>query len=126
LGVATALRQQIIQIFNAKAVSSNMSSKAEIVYEYLTSNNFKQRIEVWVDYFKQRKEEIDKERAYFVKKWEKEDKSILQIFNNTAGIYGDLQGLIGNALPKVNYLELDSEAVDDDSEKSEPKQETLL
>ncbi|NMB70380.1 DUF2130 domain-containing protein, partial [candidate division WWE3 bacterium] len=115
LGVATALRQQIIQIFNAKAVSANMSSKAEIVYEYLTSNNFKQRIEVWVDYFKQRKEEIDKERAYFVKKWEKEDKSILQIFNNTAGIYGDLQGLIGNALPKVNYLELDGSSVDDET-----------
>jgi len=107
MGVAAILRQQLLQISNAKAIASNKSTKAEIVYEYLTSNNFKQRIEVWVDYLKQRKEEIDKERAYFTKKWEKEDKSVMQIFNNTAGIYGDLQGLIGNALPKVNYLELD-------------------
>ncbi len=106
-GLALALRQQLIQVLNAKAMSANMASKAEIVYDYLTSNNFKQRIEVWVEYFKQRKEEIDKERAYFVKKWEKEEKSIHLVFDNTVGIYGDLQGLIGNALPKVNYLELD-------------------
>ncbi len=35
-----------------------------------------------------------------------EEKHILKICENTAGIYGDLQGLIGNALPKVQYLEL--------------------
>lgn len=127
LGIATVLRQQIIQIFNAKLVTANMSSKAEIVYDYLTSNNFKQRIEVWVEYFKQRREEIDKERAYFIKKWEKEDKSILQIFNNTAGIYGDLQGLIGSALPKVSYLELDNKPESEEELNTEnPKQETLL
>jgi hypothetical protein len=32
--------------------------------------------------------------------------SIHKVIANTSGIYGDLQGLIGNALPKVSYLEL--------------------
>jgi len=126
MGLAAILRQQLLQIYSAKEVASNKSTKAEVVYEYLTSNSFKQRIEVWVDYFKQRKEEIDKERAYFVKKWEKEDKSVMQIFNNTAGIYGDLQGLIGNALPKVNYLELDDGVGDTTDPEQSPVQESLL
>lgn len=52
---------------------------------------------------------------YYTKKWEKEEKNILKVFENTAGIYGDLQGLIGNALPKVKYLELP----DGNNEKSE-------
>jgi hypothetical protein len=109
IGLACSLRQQLLEIHVAKSMVANMNSKAEVVYGYLTSNEFKQRIEVWVEYFKQRRDEIDKERAYFNKKWEKETRSIQLVFNNTSGIYGDLQGLIGNALPKVSYFELPDE-----------------
>ncbi|QQS38846.1 DUF2130 domain-containing protein [Candidatus Woesebacteria bacterium] len=106
LGLSHLLRQQIIQVHAANTANEGKSEKAEIVYNYLISNDFKQRIEVWVEYFKNRRDEIDKERAYYTKKWEKEDKDIVRVIQNTAGIYGDLQGLIGNALPKVSYLEL--------------------
>jgi len=104
--LAYALRQQLIGIQNIREANKGKSTKAEVVYNYLISNEFKQRIEVWVEYFRDRRGEIDKERVYFTKKWEKEEKKILKVFENTAGIYGDLQGLIGNALPKVKYLEL--------------------
>ena len=30
----------------------------------------------------------------------------MKVVENTAGIYGDLQGLIGTALPKIQQLEL--------------------
>lgn len=30
----------------------------------------------------------------------------MKVVHNTAGMYGDLQGLIGTALPKAQYLEL--------------------
>lgn len=104
--LATALRNQLIEIKAARDISQGMATQAEVVYKYLTSNEFKQRIEIWVEYFKERQEEINKERAYFNKKWEKEEKEMQKVFTSTAGMYGDLQGLIGNALPKVQYLEL--------------------
>lgn len=106
IGLAYALRQKLVDVRGAQDLSKGKSTKAEIVYDYLISNDFKQKIEVWIEYFVSRKEEIDKERVYFSKKWEKEEKSIHRVIENTAGIYGDLQGLIGNALPKINYLEL--------------------
>jgi len=109
VGLAYALRQQLIGIKGVQEASKGKEAKAEIVYNYLISNEFKQRIDVWVEYFRNRREEITKERAYYNKKWEKEDKDILRIFENTAGIYGDLQGLIGNSLPKIEYLELPDE-----------------
>lgn len=109
LGLAHALRQQLMMVHRAQVANMDKASKAEVVYNYLISNEFKQRIEVWVEYFQNRTEELQKEKLYFTKKWEKEEKSIMKILQNTAGIYGDLQGLIGNALPKVQYLELPEE-----------------
>lgn len=100
------LRDQLIKLHSAHIANDNKSTKAEIVYNYLISNEFKQRIEVWVDFFRNRREDINKERNYFNKKWEREEKEIVKVMNATSGMYGDLQGLIGNALPKVNYLEL--------------------
>jgi hypothetical protein len=86
--------------------NQHKASKAEIVYHYLISNDFKQRMEVWVEYFSSRREEIEKERLYFLKKWDKEEKKLTGLIHNTAGVYGDLQGLIGNALPRIHHLEL--------------------
>jgi len=106
LGIATFLRSQIFRVSEVKISNQDREKKSEIVYEYLVSNEFKQRIEVWLEYFKNRQEEINKEKSYFTKKWEKEDKHLQKIFLNTAGIYGDLQGLIGTALPKIDMLEL--------------------
>lgn len=106
MGIATLLRNQIFRISEVKISNQDREKKSEIVYEYLISNEFKQRIEVWLEYFKNRQEEINKERLYFTKKWEKEDKNLQKIFLNTAGIYGDIQGSIGSALPKIDILEL--------------------
>lgn len=104
--LAFALRERIIAVRNMNEANKGKATKAEIVYDYLISNEFRQRIEVWVEYFKTRKEEIDTERKYFTKKWDKEEKNMTRVLQNTAGMYGDLQGLIGTALPKVQSLEL--------------------
>ncbi len=108
--LTTILRKQLIDLYNAKSSSEDKGKKSEIVYNYLISNDFKQRIEVWLEYFTSRQKEINTEKAYFTKKWEKEEKSIQKIYLNTSGIYGDLQGLIGTALPKIEMLELPEES----------------
>lgn len=109
LSLAHALRQQLIMVHQTRTAHQGKSSKAEIVYDYLISNEFKQRIEVWVEYFNNRRQEIDKEKKYYLTKWDREEKAIFRVMQNTAGIYGDLQGLIGSALPKVQSLELPEE-----------------
>lgn len=106
VALTTLLRKQLIDLNNAKVSGEDKDKKSEIVYNYLISNDFKQRIEVWLEYFTSRQKEINIEKAYFTKKWEKEEKSIQKIYLNTSGIYGDLQGLIGTALPKIEMLEL--------------------
>lgn len=106
MSIAYLLRQQLLNVHSAHVANHDKATKAEVVYNYLISNEFKQRIEVWVEYFRDRRDQIDKERMYFTKKWEKEEKDVLKIRNSTSGIYGDLQGLIGDAMPKVSSFEL--------------------
>jgi len=120
--LAFILRDKIMAVKNIQEANKGKTTKAEIVYNYLISNDFKQRIEVWIEYFKSRREELEREKVYFMKKWEKENKSIMRIMHNTAGMYGDLQGLIGAALPKVHYLELPDTA-DSESNKEIDLQE---
>jgi hypothetical protein len=109
VNLADIMRQQLIKIAQVQQAQQGKATKAEIVYDYLVSNEFRQRIEVLVEYFGQKKEELDREKRYFLKKWEKEEKEIFKVLHTTAGMYGDLQGLIGSALPKVASLELPEE-----------------
>jgi len=65
-------------------------------------------LDAMVEAFKAMKEDLDKERIAMEKQWAKRDKQIERVLLNTAGMYGDLQGIIGNALPAVKTLELPS------------------
>ncbi len=56
------------------------------------------------------KEELEKERRSIQKNWVAREMQIAKIVENTAGMYGDIQGIIGGSLPKIDYLELDNDA----------------
>lgn len=106
IALTHALREQLKNVQQAKSANEGKQTNAELVYDYLTSNDFRQRIETLVEYFDARREEINKERNYFLKKWETEEKNILKAMTGTVGIYGDLQGITGSSLPKISNLEL--------------------
>jgi hypothetical protein len=38
--------------------------------------------------------------------WAKREKQIERVIDNTAGLRGDLEGVMGNALPQMKQLEL--------------------
>ncbi|HPH78691.1 MAG TPA: DUF2130 domain-containing protein [bacterium] len=109
INLAGVLRQQLLEVHKMSLINKGKETKAEQLYNYLTSNEFKQRIEVWVEYFQNKQIDINKERIYFTKKWEKDEKEIFRMIENTAGMYGEIQGVIGSALPRVDYLELPEE-----------------
>ena len=80
----------------------------EIVYNYVISNDFKQRVEAIAEAFVAMKDDLDKEKRVFTKVWASREKQIGKVLDNTVGIYGDMQGLIGCALPDIKQLSLES------------------
>ena len=104
ISIATALRQTLEAIAKEKAMSVGKDEKMEILYHYLTGNEFKQRIEAIVEVFSTMKMSLDKEKIYFEKSWAEKEKQIQKVIKNTVGIYGDLSGVV--QLQKIDSLEL--------------------
>ena len=78
----------------------------ELIYKYLSGTAFKHRVEAIVESFVSMKTDLDAEKRSMEKIWAKREAQIERVIKNTAGMYGDLQGIIGSALPEVKILEL--------------------
>lgn len=107
LAVAKIMRLKIIEICYAKLATDGVKGQKEILWNYVTGNEFKQRVEAIVEAFNMMKLGLEKERQYFAKKWSRDEKLIDTVINQTIGMHGDLQGLMGSSLPEIKSLEMD-------------------
>jgi hypothetical protein len=104
--LAMALRQQLIQVSFARSASEGKSEKMEMVYQYLSGDEFRQKVEAIVETFVGMQEQLDKEKRAFQRIWKEREKQIERIIDNTAGMYGDIRGLIGSSVPEIEALSL--------------------
>ncbi|MCP3678437.1 MAG: DUF2130 domain-containing protein, partial [Deltaproteobacteria bacterium] len=105
--LAEVLRSGLTQIALAKISAVGKSEKMDVIYNYLSGPHFQQRVEGIVEAFKLMKEDLDQEKRAITRTWAKREKQIERVITNTAGMYGDIQGIIGASLPEINMLELD-------------------
>jgi hypothetical protein len=110
LGLATALRMQLLQVQAAGAAAEGKAGKMELMYGYLSGTDFRQRVETIVESFTSMKEDLDRERTATEKSWAKREKQIGKVVQNIAGMYGDMQGIIGASLPDIEQLQLPDSA----------------
>ncbi len=105
LGLATALRQTLIQVATTKLAVAGKNEKIEVLFGYLTGAEFRQRVEAIIEAFKVMQEDLEEEKRVSQKRWAKREKQIGRVVDNTAGMYGDLQGLIGTSMQSIPSLE---------------------
>jgi hypothetical protein len=109
VGIATALRIGLIEVANTKLAEVGKKGKMEVVYNYLSGAEFKQKVEAIVEAFNGMKDDLEKEKKAFTKIWAKREKQIELVVLNTASMYGDIHGIIGASLPQIKLLEIESE-----------------
>jgi hypothetical protein len=117
-GIAVALRSSLTQLFQAKAVAANKGEKMDSLYHYLTGTQFKQRIEAIVESFKLMREDLEKEKRAITKIWATREQQINRVITSTAGMHGDIYGIIGTSLPKIESLEIEEPENSKDDESS--------
>ena len=108
IGLATVLRLNLIQLSYATNSMSSKNEKVEMLYQYLSGTEFRHRIEAIMESFVAMRGDLDAERNAMEKIWSKRSKQIERVLKNTTGMYGDLQGIIGTALPDVKNMQLPS------------------
>ncbi len=105
-GLALALRSNLIDVTGVRMASVGKNEKMEILYNYLAGMEFRQRVEGIIDAFTSMQDELEKEKRWFTLKWAKEEKNIRRVIDNTLGMHGDLQSIMGKALVEVKALEM--------------------
>ena len=108
-GIAIALREQLLLIDQIKKSQIGKNEKAEVLYDYLCSNEFRQKIEGIVEAFTTMRNDLESEKRAINKHWQKREVQIDKVLKNTTGMYGGLQALIGSALPEIKALEMPEE-----------------
>ena len=102
--LAMSLRFNLVNIYHEKQNGVNVDEKMKVLYEYLTGNEFKLRVEGIVESFGILQEDIEREKRWFAGKWARQEKEIRKVIDHTHGMYGDLQGVTGRALPEIKSL----------------------
>jgi hypothetical protein len=103
--LAFLLRDSLLKIHTALVSQENKGDKMQMLYNYLTGNEFRQNIEAVVEGFVSLKEGIGKERLQMEKIWKEREKQLEKVLHNTVQFYGSIKGIAGNAVGDIRLLE---------------------
>lgn len=108
LSIAGILRRTLMLIAQAKSASINKDEKLEMLYEYIQSDAFRHRFEAFADGIKAMEEDLLTERRSMERIWKKRETQLRRLQLNTSRMFGELQGVLGNKLPDIKTLSLES------------------
>jgi hypothetical protein len=105
-GLCFVLRESIINISLAVSTQENKGEKMTMLYDYLTSNEFRLQIEGIVEGFTQMQIDLNAEKRSIMGHWKKREKQIHKVLLNTNFMYNSIKGIAGNAIQAIKTLEL--------------------
>jgi hypothetical protein len=105
ISLATLIRDKLEAIAREKGLSVSKNEKMEILYQYLSGPQFRQRVEAIAEAIRSMQHDLSKEKMYYEKKWAKTEQLMKKILTNTVGMYGDFEGMVN--LPEIQIFELE-------------------
>lgn len=106
-GLSAVLRQSLININAAVLTQENKGDKMVMLYDFLTSNEFRLQIEGIVEGFTQMQIDLMKEKNATMRLWKKREKQIDKVISNTLNMHGAIKGIAGTAIQEIKMLELE-------------------
>jgi hypothetical protein len=104
--VAVALREHLLSVAAARVAGEGQQTKREMVYQYLTGQRFRQRVEALVEQLSLMQADLDRERKAMQRLWAKREQQLRVMSGATAGMYGDLQGIAGRSIKEIDALDV--------------------
>jgi len=102
--LVVALQHALFEVAQAKRAVASKNDSVEVLFNYLTGPEFRNRVEAIASSFIEMRDDLEKEKRTISKHWAKRAKQLDVIIVNTSGMYGDLQGL-GAPLKPIPVLE---------------------
>ena len=107
--LAGVLRDLIIKVYNAAKSDENKGEKMQMLYKYLTSNEFSNQWRAMREGFMSMKISLQKERDAMEKLWKAREKQLEKVLLNAAHVKGAIEGIAGMESVDLNLLEDNTE-----------------
>jgi hypothetical protein len=104
--LVTLLREQLLRVKVAELKAATPVDQKDFLFQYMTSNRFVHKVQGICEKVDTMKETLESEKRALQKNWKKRESEIEQISLYMSEMYGELEGVIGKALPRVEALEL--------------------
>jgi len=111
-GVAHLLRNGIIKVYEAYKAQEGKGDKMQMLYDYLTGNEFRGQVEAIMEGFLAMKQGITKERIQMEKIWKEREKQLEKVLISTSGLYGSVKGIAGASVADIPLLDGDTTDID--------------
>jgi hypothetical protein len=110
--LAEALRGTLVEMHKLRQANLGRNEKMALVYEYICSPQFAQRVKSVVEGFRVMREELETERAAITRMWKKRETQLTRMTSGILGVVGDLQGIgEDGAIRLQGVAELESAAL---------------
>ena len=103
--VANLLRNGIIKVYEIQKAQEGKGDKMQMLYDFLTGNEFRGQIEAIVEGFMAMKQSITKERIQMEKIWKEREKQLEKVLISTSGMYGSVKGIAGASISDIPLLD---------------------
>lgn len=102
--LAEALRNTLLEMHKLRQANTGRSEKMELLYNYICSPQFAQRVKSIVDGANVMRKDLEVERSAMMRIWKKRESQLTRMTSGMLGVVGDLQGIGQDSLPQLESI----------------------
>ena len=103
-GLVLALRESLIKINEAYSSQTNKGEKMQMLYDYLTSNEFRLQIGAIIEGFNELHNGLVQEKKAMERIWKQREKQLEKVLLNTNHFIGSIKGIAGSSMPELKQI----------------------
>ena len=103
--VAETLRIILLEANRLKLVNTGRSEKMELLYNYLSSTQFSQKMRTILESFVSMNSDLDAEKRAMQRIWTKRQAQIERVTSSMASVVGELQAIAQDSLPQLEAIQ---------------------
>jgi hypothetical protein len=102
--LAIVLRDSLVRVSEAFSSQTNKGEKMQMLYDYLTSNEFKLQVGAIIEGFTSLQVSYHKEKRAMERIWKEREKQLEKVLLNTNHFIGSVKGIAGTSLPDLKQI----------------------
>ena len=102
--LAEALRATLLEMHKLRLANAGRAEKMELVYNYICSPQFAQRVRTIVEGFEEQRADLNKEKDAMLRIWKKREAQLTRMMTGMLSVVGDLQGIGQGAVGQLESI----------------------